>query len=168
MGYIEDNLMPNEKILFSAQVNPAIFLSAVVTFVFSILFIILIITGKEPAFQISNGVIAILFFLLTIRFTVEAAVIMFTTEFAITNQRIIAKRGLIHRNTLEILLSKVESVSVYQNILGRLLDFGTVTVTGTGGTKESFKAIIAPVNVRKKVNQVIQHYAQLKIDSTMT
>jgi uncharacterized membrane protein YdbT with pleckstrin-like domain len=92
---------------------------------------------------------------------------MFTTEFAITNQRIIAKRGFIHRNTLEILLSKVESVSVYQNILGRLLDFGTVTVTGTGGTKESFKAIIAPVNVRKKVNQVIQHYAQLKIDSTI-
>jgi uncharacterized membrane protein YdbT with pleckstrin-like domain len=164
MSYIEDNLMPNEKILFSAQVNPAIFLPAVVTFVFSILFIILIIIGKEPAFQISNGVIAILFFLLTIRFAIEAAVIMFTTEFAITNQRIIAKRGFIHRNTLEILLPKVESVSVYQNILGRLLDFGTVTVTGTGGTKESFKAIIAPVNIRKKVNQVIQHYAQGKIE----
>ncbi|MDO9301807.1 MAG: PH domain-containing protein, partial [Anaerolineales bacterium] len=94
--------------------------------------------------------------------TIETAVIMLTTEFAITNKRIIAKRGYIHQNTLEMLLPKVESINVYQNIMGRIFDFGTVTIIGTGGTKESFKAIIAPVTVKKKINQIIEHYTQVK------
>jgi uncharacterized membrane protein YdbT with pleckstrin-like domain len=85
---------------------------------------------------------------------------MFTTEFAVTNRRLIAKTGLIRRQTLEILLSKVESVSVDQNILGRVLNFGTVTVTGTGGTSESFLAIVDPINVRNKINQIIEGQMQ--------
>lgn len=59
-----------------------------------------------------------------------------------------------------MLLSKIESVAVHQNILGRILNFGTVTVTGTGGTKESFRAIIEPIAVRKKINQIIEGYMQ--------
>jgi uncharacterized membrane protein YdbT with pleckstrin-like domain len=166
MTYIEENLMTNEKVLYSAQINPAIFLPSVVAFVSTIFFIILYLTMKDLALQISIAILAIMFFFLTIRLATQATVIMLTTEFAITNRRIIAKKGFIHRNTLEIMLSKVESVNVYQNILGRLLDFGTVTVTGTGGTKESFKAIIAPVTMRKKINQIIEHYSQPKISKT--
>jgi uncharacterized membrane protein YdbT with pleckstrin-like domain len=59
-----------------------------------------------------------------------------------------------------MLLPKIESVSVNQNILGRLLNFGTVTVTGTGGTMESFRAIIEPLAVRQKINQIIEGYMQ--------
>jgi len=162
MTYIEENIMPDEKIIYSAKVNPFVFLPATFTFVVTIVFIILLMTMKDPVFQISNAVFAIMFFFLMIKLSIQATVIMLTTEFAITNKRIIAKTGFIHRNTLEILLSKVESVNIYQNILGRLLNFGTVTVTGTGGTKGSFKAIIAPMNVRKKVNQVIEHFAQVR------
>ncbi len=165
MSYIKDNLMPNEKILYSAQVNPIIFLAAAVSFVSMIFFIVLFITTKDVAIQISNVILAVMFFFLTIRLIIQASVIMLTTEFAITNRRVIAKSGWIHRNTLEILLSKVESVNVYQNILGRLLDFGTVTVTGTGGTKGSFKAIIAPEKVRTKINQIIEHYNQVENQS---
>jgi uncharacterized membrane protein YdbT with pleckstrin-like domain len=73
---------------------------------------------------------------------------------------VIAKWGLIRRHTLEILLPKVESISVHQNILGRLLNFGTVTVTGTGGTRESFRAIVEPIKVRKKITQIVEHYMQ--------
>ncbi|MFN8462727.1 MAG: PH domain-containing protein [Anaerolineales bacterium] len=90
----------------------------------------------------------------------EAIIVMFTTEFAITNRRIIAKRGFIRRHTLEMFLHKIESVSVSQNVLQRLLNFGSVTVTGTGGTRESFRAIIDPVSIRRKINQVIEKYAQ--------
>ena len=77
-----------------------------------------------------------------------------------TNRRVIAKHGFIRRHTLEMLLSKVESVTVSQNILGRLLNFGSVTVTGTGGTKESFRAIVEPIAVRKKINNIIEGYMQ--------
>jgi uncharacterized membrane protein YdbT with pleckstrin-like domain len=52
----------------------------------------------------------------------------------------------------------VESIAVAQNITGRLLNFGTVTVTGTGGTKESFMAISDPIGVRKQINQILEKY----------
>ena len=85
---------------------------------------------------------------------------MLTTEFAVTNRRVIAKMGFIRRHTLEMLLLKIESVAVQQSILGRLLNFGTVTVTGTGGTREGFKAIVEPLAARSKINQIIEHYTK--------
>ena len=86
---------------------------------------------------------------------------MLTTEFAVTNRRVIAKTGFIRRRTLEILLQKVESVAVYQDILGRLLNFGSVTVTGTGGTRERFRMIVKPSAVRKKINHIIETQAEM-------
>ncbi|MCX7144084.1 MAG: PH domain-containing protein [Proteobacteria bacterium] len=79
----------------------------------------------------------------------------FTSEFAITNKRIIIKVGFISRKTVELNLSKLESVNVEQSILGRILDYGTITVIGTGGTKEPFSNIISPLEFRKQFQQVI-------------
>ncbi|HEX2697262.1 MAG TPA: PH domain-containing protein, partial [Anaerolineales bacterium] len=113
-------------------------------------------------------VISGLFFLVTVRLAIEALIDITTTELAITNQRVIAKTGLFHQHTIEILLSKVESIKVSQNILGKLMNFGTVTVVGTGGTKESFRAIIDPLQVRNKVNQIIQQHSQATSASSKT
>ena len=77
-----------------------------------------------------------------------------TSEFAITNKRIIIKVGLISRRTLEMNLSKIESVSVNQGILGRMLGYGTIVVVGTGGTKEPFHCIIDPMTFRKKFQEL--------------
>ncbi|MCZ2248199.1 MAG: PH domain-containing protein [Bacteroidia bacterium] len=175
MSYIQDNLMPNEKILFTARVHPAVFLPSIVALVFTIA---LFIYGSNNAATISRagspppqttagnlvGIMLLCFsgFLLlySVLLGLQALIIIFTTEFAVTNRRVIAKTGFIRRHTLEMLLPKIESVSVNQNVLGRLLNFGTVTVTGTGGTKESFRAIVKPVGVRKKINQIIEGYMQ--------
>lgn len=59
--------------------------------------------------------------------------------------------GFIRRHSLELLLTKVEGIGVDQSILGRLLRFGTIIVTGTGGTKENFKNISQPMEFRKQV-----------------
>lgn len=72
-----------------------------------------------------------------------------TSEFAITNKRIIIKVGLLRRRTLEMNLSKVESINVSQGIFGRILGYGDIVVVGTGGTKEPFAAICAPLEFRK-------------------
>lgn len=77
-----------------------------------------------------------------------------TSEFAITNRRIIIKVGLISRRTLELNLSKVESVNVDQSILARILGYGTITVIGTGGTKELFSDISKPLEFRKQFQQL--------------
>jgi uncharacterized membrane protein YdbT with pleckstrin-like domain len=101
-----------------------------------------------------------MFFFYSIGLGIRALIIMLTTEFCVTHRRVIAKTGFIRRHTLEMLLPKIESVSVNQNVLGRILNFGTVTVTGTGGTQESFKSIIEPIEVRKKINRIIERYMQ--------
>lgn len=165
MSYVKDNLMPNEKVLFTARVHPAVFLPSIVSFIGSIAFFIYIISTAIKVDADANILgfvllVAGLFFFCSIILGLQAMIIMFTTEFAITNRRVIAKTGFIRRHTLEMLLPKIESVSVNQNVLGRLLNFGTVTVTGTGGTKESFRAIVEPIVVRKKINQIIEGYMQ--------
>ena len=77
-----------------------------------------------------------------------------TSEFAITNKRVIIKMGLISRRTLEMNLSKIESVNVNQSIAGRILGFGSITVIGTGGSAETFHNIAKPVLFRKQFQEL--------------
>lgn len=93
----------------------------------------------------------IIFFSLRAIFTLFIASILdrYTDEFAVTNRRVIVKTGLISRKTLEMNLSKIESVNVDQSIFGRLLGYGTITIIGTGGTRESFPNISEPLKFRK-------------------
>ncbi len=167
MGYVQDNLLPNEKVIFFARVHPAVFLPSLFSCLLSAAIVAL--STRLLSLQETSGALlgilllfaAIVFALQSFGLGIRALIIILTTEFAVTNRRIIAKRGFIRRHTLEMLLPKVESVSVRQGILGRLLNFGTVTVTGTGGTRESFPAIVAPLTVRKKIHQIIERYTQV-------
>jgi uncharacterized membrane protein YdbT with pleckstrin-like domain len=77
-----------------------------------------------------------------------------TSEFAITNKRIIVKQGFVSRRTMELNLNKVESVSVDQSILGRILNYGSITVLGTGGTREQFANLAAPLEFRKRFQEL--------------
>lgn len=173
MSYIQNNLAPNEKVLLSARVHPVMFLPSVLLFFLSLVMAIYSLSVtvqvnapgapvKTPSEVFLGGFllcISGLIFFGSIVAGIKALVMVATTEFAITNKRVLAKTGWLRRSTLELLLSKVESISVHQGILGRLLNFGVVTVTGTGGTKESFTAITDPIAFRKKVNQIIEQYS---------
>jgi uncharacterized membrane protein YdbT with pleckstrin-like domain len=70
------------------------------------------------------------------------------TEIAVTNRRIIYKKGFIRRQTNEMNMDKVESVQVDQSILGRMLDYGTVTILGTGEGFEMLRTIAGPIKLR--------------------
>ena len=59
--------------------------------------------------------------------------------------------GFIQRHTVETMLGKVESIGVEQSLVGRVLDYGTILVVGTGGTQDSFKNIANPLEFRRKV-----------------
>jgi uncharacterized membrane protein YdbT with pleckstrin-like domain len=72
-------------------------------------------------------------------------------EYAVTNKRVIVKIGTLQRRTVEIMLSKVEGVSVDQTLLGRLANSGTVIITGTGGTREAFEQVADPLEFRRQV-----------------
>ena len=77
-----------------------------------------------------------------------------TSEFVITNRRVIIKVGFISRKTLEMNLHKIESVNVVQGIIGRILGYGSITIIGSGGTKESFDDIESPIIFRRKFQEV--------------
>jgi uncharacterized membrane protein YdbT with pleckstrin-like domain len=74
-----------------------------------------------------------------------------STELAVTDRRIITKIGLIRRTTMEMNRSKVESVVVEQGILGRILDYGTIVVKGTGGGMEPLSGIDRPLDFRSRI-----------------
>jgi len=73
-----------------------------------------------------------------------------STELAITNRRVIAKFGFIKRDTVEINLEKVEALRVEQGFWGRILNFGTILMTGTGGSLEPIPNIADPLVFRRK------------------
>jgi len=77
-----------------------------------------------------------------------------TSEFVITNKRVIMKTGFISRKTFEMNLQKIESVNVDQSLFGRLFGFGTVTIIGTGGSRESFSDISTPLMFRRKFQEM--------------
>jgi len=98
----------------------------------------------------------IIFFSLRALFTLFIAPLIdrWSDEFAITNKRVIIKTGLIRRSTIELNLSKIESVNVDQGILGRILGYGSLQIVGTGGTKEIFHNINKPLTFRKKFQEL--------------
>ncbi len=77
------------------------------------------------------------------------------TEMAVTNKRVIVKTGLAERRTIELLLSRIESIAVDEPAFGRLMGYGTVIVRGTGGTPEIFEKIYHPLIFREQVQRQI-------------
>jgi len=74
----------------------------------------------------------------------------YTTEQVLTNKRVCLKTGFIRRDTDELLKEKIETVSIKQSILGRILRFGDIEFTGTGGIHITFTYITNPTKVKKK------------------
>ena len=78
-----------------------------------------------------------------------------SSEFSLTSKRVIGKTGFLRRKSVDLLLGKVESLKIDPDILGRLLNYGNVVVTGTGATKEIFSNISNPLKLRSEVNSIL-------------
>jgi uncharacterized membrane protein YdbT with pleckstrin-like domain len=141
MGYVESNLLPNEQITYRARLHWIIYALPL------IVFLIAIVVALGGGGWIAGMAIAIVGFVLFLPPWIKAA----SSEFAITNKRVLIKVGLIRRHSLELLLQKVEGIGVDQGVLGRILGYGTITVSGVGGTKETFQMISNPLEFRRQV-----------------
>jgi uncharacterized membrane protein YdbT with pleckstrin-like domain len=148
MGYVEQNLMPGEKVTYRATLHWIIYAAPLLL---TVLGLILIVSSVgNPGLIVLTG-LGVLVLLPAGLFTFSRWVTAKTSEFAVTNKRVIVKVGLIRRHTVELLLGKVESIGVDQNIVGRILGYGTIVVIGTGGTREPFKNIAEPLEFRRQV-----------------
>lgn len=89
-----------------------------------------------------------------------AILIYFNTDVAVTDRRLISKTGLLSRRAVELRLTKVESIRVDQSIIGRMLDYGTVIVTGTGISHAPFKGIMDPLAFKRAVDVEVERIEQ--------
>jgi membrane protein YdbS with pleckstrin-like domain len=85
---------------------------------------------------------------------VAPAVAYWSSELVVTERRIRINTGVLRRQTMEMFIEKVESIAVDQGFLGRLWDFGTVTIRGSGGSSEPFEAIAHPIAFRDAVQRL--------------
>ena len=147
MSYIEKNLMNGGNILYRARLHWVVFFWPVIWFVVAIVFFS---RGGDVAVTVGR-----LFILIGIAKAISSYISFSTSEFAVTNQRVIAKVGFIRRNSLEVLLGKIEAIQVNQDILGRILGYGSITVSGTGGTRDPFHNISNPLELRRKIQEQV-------------
>ena len=98
-------------------------------------------------------------------FWASAAITYYTTELAITNKRVIAKFGLIRRYTVEMNISKVESIQVEQGLIGRIFNFGTVIVAGAGDPKAPIIGISTPLEFRKMFFEAQENASKLNVET---
>ena len=150
MGYVESVLAPGERIVHRA---------AITHWHYALSYLIgiacLVGAGAELYLQRERGaLIAAVAAALGVIIIMVALIRRGTTELVLTDRRIIAKRGFIARATVEMSLAKVESLHVNQGLIGRLLDFGDVTVTGTGSSLEPLRCICQPLELRRKLGEI--------------
>ena len=146
--YIDDILQPGEKVLYSTNAHWIFFLPAMAGWVVAIAFLVLsrLVTADTPMLLcLSMAAIAAIFALYK---TATAWFHRWTTETDVTNMRVVHKTGFIRRQTFEMSLDKVESVDVNQSILGRILNYGDVTILGVGEGKETISTIASPLDFR--------------------
>jgi len=140
MGYVESNLLPNERITYRARLHRIIYL-------FPCCILAVAVPVAIAGGWIAGAVLCVIGLILLVPPWIRSV----SSEFAITNKRVLIKIGLIRRHSLELLLQKVEGIGVDQGLLGRILGFGTITVSGVGGTKEAFRMISNPLEFRRQV-----------------
>ena len=139
MGYIESNLLPEEEVVHRTRLHWLIFWKAVVVTVLGIGLMLVELTVGTVV--LAAGVLMFL----------PALVAYRSSEFGVTTKRVVIKVGFVQRQTLELLLRQVEAISVDQSIMGRVLNYGSVTLSGTGGVRGVFHNIARPLEFRRKI-----------------
>jgi uncharacterized membrane protein YdbT with pleckstrin-like domain len=150
VGYVERHLLAGEHVVYKTRLHWILFLRPALVVVAGIALALVLRPVQDPPWLWMIGAgIAVIGLVWGLVHYVE----MMTSEFAVTSSRLILKVGLISRYTTELLLTKVETIGVQQGLMGRMLGYGDLTVTGTGGAREVFRRVRDPIGFRNHVQQ---------------
>jgi uncharacterized membrane protein YdbT with pleckstrin-like domain len=151
MGYVERVLQPGESVLHAARLHWFIYLKGLALLLLALVCVMFAVGSNEPGIAIPLWLGAGVLGLLGLVSAIVALIQQATTELVLTDRRLIYKTGLLRRHTMEMNRSKVETVGVDQSVLGRLLNYGTVIVRGTGGSLEPIRKIDDPLTFRSHI-----------------
>jgi uncharacterized membrane protein YdbT with pleckstrin-like domain len=150
--YIDENLQPGEKVLYSTNAHWTFFLPAIGLWILS--GVVLALSGMVPTGSpliLACWALAAIVALIALYKTVTAWFHRWTTETDVTNLRVVHKTGFINRQTFEMSLDKIESVDVDQSIPGRIFGYGNVTITGVGKSEEKLDTVTSPLAFRNAI-----------------
>ncbi len=143
MGFLQDSLSPGEKLAHSTGLHWIVLVRPILFCLVSL--------GLGVAFQqvwwLFVGLAVIVF--------IAAIIVYRSTEYGVSNSRVIGKTGFISRRTTETILTSIESMDVNQSIFGRMLNYGNIVIQGTGGGDEEFRTVASPFEFRRTVNTQI-------------
>ena len=176
MLYTIQSSAPGEKIVHVGRFHPIYTIAAISNIVFGVIFMGLIyagaiytqiktganlgapITQGESWFQVILGLrwpihmVALgLLAVGVLKFT-HMLLVRASTEIAVTTERVVYKSGVIARYVGEMNIERIEGVNVFQSILGRLFNFGSVVIHGMGVGQIILPAVMVdPVKFRRAV-----------------
>ncbi|SDK06618.1 PH domain-containing protein [Bradyrhizobium sp. Rc2d] len=149
--YIDEILQPGERVLYSTNAHWIFYFPAIVAWIVTLALLILSRQATADGLVLLCLIAAGLVALAALYWTIKGWFHRFTTETDVTNLRVVHKTGFIKRRTFEMALDKVESVDVDQTILGRILNYGDVTIRGVGEGIETIKTIASPLAFRSSI-----------------
>lgn len=168
MGYVDRNLVPGETLLYRTRHHWLVLLGPVIAGSSMLvpgiaLLMEAIVTRDSAGLIVGSSTISPKLMAIAGAVLLVAAIITFSygvakrnaTEMAVTNRRVLIKTGMTSRRTLDLMLSRVESIGVEESAAGRMLGYGSVIVRGTGGTPEPFLMIAHPQEFRRAVQEQI-------------
>jgi uncharacterized membrane protein YdbT with pleckstrin-like domain len=147
MSYVDTNLLKDEIVIYRTLLHWKVFIIPVV-FAVIVLAIFVLVAAKAGYEHLE-----LLMLIPAVLFILNAYITRRSSEFAVTNRRVIMKAGVIQTRSLEILLNKVEALAVNQTLLGKMLNYGDIIITGSGGTKELYGGIQDPLAFRRAVQE---------------
>lgn len=168
MKYIDNNLLKDEKVIYATHPHWIVFGSTTTSLFFAV--VIYFYGQSNPAFHTTifgyalYEIFSIFLILYAVYLGLFAAIRYWTSEYGITDKRVIMKVGWIQRDAFETFLTRTEGIKVFQSVLGRILNYGTITVIGTGGTADSFRQVPNPLQFR----HIIQEQLDLEMKEFQT
>jgi hypothetical protein len=148
MSYVERVLQPGEQIRHISSIHWIVYWAGVgVAFLAAVAYWL---SETRPLTRFWLYMACVLA-LIAVALLVQEWFKWWITEIAVTNRRVIYKKGFIRRQTNEMNVHKVESVQVHQPILGRMLGYGTVTILGTGAGFGTLRTIAGPIELRNSI-----------------
>jgi len=145
VSYIDEHLLTGESVTYRTHLHWKVYA------VPALVVLVVLVPLAIWALASERGILALVPLVIAIVLLGAAYVYRRTSEFAVTNKRVVLKVGVLTTRSIELLLSKVEGIAVTQSLLGRMFSYGEIVVSGSGGTKEFFADIQAPLKFRQAV-----------------
>jgi uncharacterized membrane protein YdbT with pleckstrin-like domain len=148
VSYYEKVLQPGETVRQVGRLHWILYWRAILALIAAVVVLVLALGSNNPQWQWIGIYVALAIGAVTLLLWLAAMWRRLGTEIVLTDHRVIYKRGFISRYTVEMNVSKIETVDVTQSFWGRLFDYGTVVIRGTGSTIEPLSMVAAPLKLR--------------------